>query len=25
VPLGDVVGIKQIDLDYLRLAGTFFG
>jgi phosphofructokinase-like protein len=25
VPLSDVVGVKQIDLAYLRLAGTFFG
>jgi ATP-dependent phosphofructokinase / diphosphate-dependent phosphofructokinase len=25
VPLSEVVGVKQIDLDYLRLAGTFFG
>jgi ATP-dependent phosphofructokinase / diphosphate-dependent phosphofructokinase len=25
VPLSEVVGVKQIDLDYLRLAATFFG
>jgi 6-phosphofructokinase 1 len=25
VPLADVQGVKQIDLDYLRLASTFFG
>ena len=25
VPLSDVVGVKQIDLAYLRLASTFFG
>jgi phosphofructokinase-like protein len=25
VPLSDVVGVKHIDLAYLRLAGTFFG
>jgi ATP-dependent phosphofructokinase / diphosphate-dependent phosphofructokinase len=25
VPLSEVVGVKQIDLAYLRLAGTFFG
>jgi 6-phosphofructokinase 1 len=25
VPLAEVQGIKQIDLDYLRLARTFFG
>jgi 6-phosphofructokinase 1 len=25
VPLADVVGVKQIDLAYLRLASTFFG
>jgi ATP-dependent phosphofructokinase / diphosphate-dependent phosphofructokinase len=25
VALSDVVGVKQIDLAYLRLAGTFFG
>jgi 6-phosphofructokinase 1 len=25
VPLAEVVGVKQVDLDYLRLASTFFG
>ena len=25
VPLSEVVGVKQIDLAYLRLARTFFG
>ena len=25
VPLADVVGVKQIDLAFLRLASTFFG
>jgi len=25
VPLAEVQGVKQVDLDYLRIASTFFG
>ena len=25
VPLSQVEGVKQVDLDYLRIASTFFG
>jgi len=25
VPLNEVKGIKHVDLDYLRIAATFFG
>jgi len=25
VPLSEVQGLKRVDLDYLRLAATFFG
>jgi hypothetical protein len=25
VPLAEVNGLKQVDLDYLRIASTFFG
>ena len=25
VPLGDIEGVKHVDLDYLRIASTFFG
>jgi hypothetical protein len=25
VPLNEVEGIKHVDLDYLRIAATFFG